>query len=254
MSHIDALPAEARRALADTLSRPAPSLSEQRRSSSLRLNCTPQDAEALWPPDDPSWKAKDVIESIDAVRRRMRVPFYIYELPGLRRVEDELARLVACGAETVAYRYNGGEFHFLKALAAHPWRMRDANKAALIIVPLFTGWENHKMCVGERGITPVRQVLQAINATATWQRRWRDHLYVCLDWASSGRALMPGKPVLRAFVEARWSLPMTHGYLPREQWQNESNAPLNSPTLGFVSNFLLVAPYVDNGAANTQIE
>ena len=243
----------------------------------VRLNCTPQDAETLWPPDDPSWAAEDVIESINAARRRMRVPFYIHELPGLRSVEDELARLVACGAETLAYKYNGGEFHFLRALAAHPWRTRDAGEAALFIVPIFTGWENHKLCVGARGITPARQVLHAINATATWRRRSRDHLFVCLDWASSGGALMPGKPGLRAFVEARWSEPMTHGcvtapslsivcriaapcaerrsrYKPRDWFQNASNAVPTSPTKGFVTNFLLVAPYVDNGGAADESE
>ena len=73
----------------------------------VRLNCTPQDAETLWPPDDPSWAAEDVIESINAARRRMRVPFYIHELPGLRSVEDELARLVACGALAQSLRATG---------------------------------------------------------------------------------------------------------------------------------------------------
>ena len=120
----------------------------------MQLNCTPQAPEALWPLEDPSWSADQVIDRINAVRRSMHVPFYIYDLHhhGIPPVEEQLQRLVGCGAETLAYKYNGGEFHFLKALVSHPWRTRDASDATLLIVPIFTGWDNHRFCVGEHRI------------------------------------------------------------------------------------------------------
>ena len=104
---------DARRAVADAMLHPRRAISngqaphegrahphhaqefERQNRTVLQLNCTPQDPEALWPLDDPSWSAEQVIDSINAARRPMRVPFYIYEgLLGVRRVEDELQRLV----------------------------------------------------------------------------------------------------------------------------------------------------------------
>ena len=206
------------------------------------LSCTAQRPEAVWPLHDVRWNADSVIESIDAVRRSMRVPFYIYELPGIMRVEEGLDLLdLNCDAQSTTQTYDSAEHHFLRALVPHPWRTRDAGAAQLLIVPLFMGWENRKRCPeGVRRPTPAKLVMRAINSTATWQQRRLDHLFVCLDWASSGKPLLPRAPIMRVYVEARWSEPMTRGYLPREPWQNYSRPDRSS-------NFLLVAPYVDNG-------
>ena len=175
------------------------------------LSCTPQRPETLWPLHDVRWNADSVIERIDVVRRSMRVPFYIYDLPGVMRVEEALDLLESnCDAESATQTYDSAEYQFLRALAPHPWRTRDASAAQLLVVPLFTGWENRERCPpGVLRPTPAQLVMRAINGTATWQQRRLDHLFVCLDWASSGGPLIRasgadrGGAGLRAFVEAQ---------------------------------------------------
>ena len=43
------------------------------------LSCQPQQPSKLFQPSDPTWTADDVIRSVEAVRERLRVPFYLYD-------------------------------------------------------------------------------------------------------------------------------------------------------------------------------
>ena len=107
-----------------------------------KLSCAaPQRMKDLFPPEDLTWRASDVVEAIEQVRKKLRVPFFVYgKETGLPTLEEDLAAAERCMANLsavprVAQKYAPGELWFFRSLVAHPWRTENADLAAILIVP-----------------------------------------------------------------------------------------------------------------------
>ena len=197
-------------------------------------------------PGSPNWSAGDVISAVEAARIRVGpVPFYLYDAPVLpTSVDKEVSVLESCGTPERLYHY-GGAYWFLRSLLNHSWRVSSPEEAKLLVIPATGEFQVSRGPGGGgrsqycKGLTPMSSILSAIRRTASWTARRADHLWVGLDWeyTTIGR-MEPGGPpapsgLLRAFVETRWSSPMTG---PFERRSNYS-----------FRDFLIAAPYVDNG-------
>ena len=159
-----------------------------------QLSCVPQKASAVFDPSDPSWTAGDVLHAMQAVRERLRVPFYIYDGAAVApnfSLSEELKKVQSCIAKHDSLRvprrwqahgYNMGEYLFLRELESHPWRVPEAAAAAILVIPGFAGFEGERKYAGCARLVHSSVIVSAVMRTQEWLSRSRDHLVVSDFW------------------------------------------------------------------------
>lgn len=177
-------------------------------------------------PDDPSWSARALITCSENRRQRLPpVPFYLYEAErllsrgGKRKgvtAEEEVELASACLNRT---RVDGAwlsvrehpytaDFFFLQQLLTHPWRVRSADEALLLVPPvmlstaLALGTGAAPMC---RAYSARRalHVLNAVTSHRLFRRRRADHLFTAPLWRHTAHAnLRPPAGTLWAWYHA----------------------------------------------------
>ena len=105
----------------------------------------------------------------------------------------------------------------MRQLINHTWRVRTPSEATILVVPGFADVEKH---CPHGSLTPHARVVSAIERTAEWQTRQRDHLFVAMHWTNhpwAKAAHAPGPPpgmprgyLQRAFFEATIYDPLLH--------------------------------------------
>ena len=182
---------------------------------------------------NPSWRASDLIESVETIRSRQRVPFYLYDAPTLpHSVADELSLLEQSRCRGLTMW--SGEYWFLKQLLRHPWRVGAPAEADILVIPSLVVWSEasaHMRCVR---LTPFATIMSAVYKTTSWQERRHDHMWGSMLWTQGNAATGMNAPILRLGVETRYNKPMLYD-------QYASRPPLN----GSSGDWLIAAPYVD---------
>lgn len=226
--------------------------SADRSNTQPALSCvSAQNLSRLFPPHDPQWEAQDVIQAIEKVRRNLRVPFFIYDAADIGvSLDAELAKMDGCGILSQRGLFYSGEYWFLKAASTHPWRVRNASEADILVVPGLINFEKQPGAAGPAtfscsGITPHRLIAERVRRTPTWQERSQDHVFVTMAWCcyplsqwySKSKADFGNSThsLMRFFLETKLFEPMLQHKFGREAGQIRS------------SDYVLPAPYVDSG-------
>ena len=162
-----------------------------------QLSCQPQRPARLFQHSDPSWTADDVVRAVEAVRERLRVPFYLYDGEAIGRdfsLRAELEKVELCVArlrrETAARGRDGkpklqdwyaeAEALFVRALIDHPWRVADAASATILVIPEFPSY-TQTICQAERAMHHWH-IASAVKSSPNWRARPRDHLALSLGF------------------------------------------------------------------------
>ena len=195
--------------------------SHSRRS---RLTCaSSRDVRELFPADSLEWSADDAISTIEAARAAAPPDyFYLYDDLPLRpatspkgamnfTIAATLAAFERCGTPQLKYHY-GGDYHFLRQLVDHPWRVRDPAQASIFVIPSTVCHQMPKGHGGQRriqfcsGLVAMKEVMDAIGKTPSWREFPERHVYVSLDWETP-QVPMPSNTSTEApavKVKPRW--------------------------------------------------
>lgn len=159
------------------------------------LHAAPPDVRELvaaWPPpcppfdaDDDSWSARELIACAEDRRRRLpRVPFFVYDgewMPPKHSAAEELRRAERCVASVRTGDQFTADVHFLRQLLTHPWRVREPERALLLVPPLFLSTAQSGECKSYAQ-RQARLVLRHVLASPLFAARRADHLFVAPHW------------------------------------------------------------------------
>ena len=187
--------------------------------------------------DDPTWSADELIRRVGRMRSEQRVPFYLYDadmLDGIN-ITRELRKVEACRIVHKSgddYQYTIAQYYFMRSVATHPWRVRSADQADVIVIPGIPDMKHR--CPA---LVSHEEIAAAVQKSAIWQARPRDHLYVSSEWRRF-RWAINSSVITRAFIQSR---------TPFELLLHD--APPKANTLNH--DLLIAHPYVDNGPRNS---
>ena len=182
--------------------------------------------------DDSSWTADEVIGRLELLRSQQRVPFYLYDadmLDGIS-VAGELRKVETCNVSSVAgddFQYAIAQYHVLRSAATHPWRVRTAHEADIIVIPGIADMRTRCDTLASH-----EDIAAAVLKTAVWQERHRDHLYVSSSWTRFHWA--ENFTITRSFIQS---------VSPYELQLHDSLPPPPQTAL----DALIPHPYVDHG-------
>ena len=184
---------------------------------------------------NPHWRASELIDSVEAIRAGLWVPFYLYDAPILpRSVADELTALESSRCRGLTMW--SGEYWFLKSLLHHPWRVGTPAEAELLVIPSLVVWSEASAHMRCARLTPFATIMKAVYQTTSWQERRRDHMWGSMLWTQGNAAPGMNAPIMRLGVETRYNKPMLYDQFVPRMAQNASTGS---------GDWLIAAPYVD---------
>jgi hypothetical protein len=135
-----------------------------------------------------------------------------------------------CNISSVAgddFQYAIAQYHFLRSVAAHPWRVRSAHEADIIVIPGIADMRTRCSTLASH-----EEIAAAVLKTTVWQERHADHLYVSSSWTRLHWA--ENFTITRSFIQS---------VSPYELQLHDSLAPPPQTAL----DVLIPHPYVDHG-------
>lgn len=215
--------------------------------------CTPQ----RFSPGSAEWDAEDFIASWDHWRASLpRVPFYLYDGAGFTNASAMLRHYRRCtvgehdsgplmpkalhdpqrGDELI-----GVEWAFVRALVSHPWRVADAERAQLLVVPTFLGLEMVHPGCGKHSVSTLRAVVHG----PLFRRRARDHLVLGLDHKLHPHHFLDDRFVWATFEAFNFMSPLS----PRPEAVSDKMSDKVRALFQPTNMTKVVVPYLNGGQA-----
>lgn len=190
-----------------------------------------------------------MIHALESLRSALHVPFFLYDQGEIGiSVANELEKLERCSVNQQPHFYTAG-YWFLKRAAEHPWRVRNASLARILVVPGLIDFNLLPPCRA-LNVTSWPRVASAVSRHPLWRQRFHDHILVSTashgmsglsKYRLANRSQLPSDrqwpSLTRFFLETMFFAPHHPRYAPREGRQRN------------ISDYLLPVPYVDGGSA-----